>query len=291
MGKLVTVHEMIEEGSKRLEECNKANFKIEAELLALNVLGYTKLERILKANNKVAREDEETYWDYISKRCQGIPLQYITREQEFMGFPFYVDSNVLIPRQDTETLIEAIIDKSRETPFRNIIEIGTGSGCISVSLAKFLPYSEITAIDISANALEVARKNAKINQVEDRIKWIQGDLLTNYISDKKIDLIVSNPPYIRTQDCMELDYEVRKHEPNLALDGGRDGLDFYRKITRQSKEHLIENGMLAYEIGHDQSKDVYNIMDRNGFTNIRQIKDLAGRDRVVLGRFKGMLNE
>lgn len=291
MGKLVTVHEMIEEGSKRLEGCKKANFQVEAELLALYVLGYTKLERILKANKKVAREDEDIYWEYISKRCLGIPLQYITEEQEFMGLPFYVDSNVLIPRQDTETLIETIIDKSKETPFKNIIEIGTGSGCISISLAKFLPYSKITAVDISENALKIARKNAKINQVEDRIKWIQGDLLSNYISDKKIDLIVSNPPYIRTQDCMVLDREVREHEPNLALDGGQDGLDFYRKITSQSKEYLKENGILAYEIGHDQSNDVYNILKSNGFTRIRQIKDLAGKDRVVLGRFKSMLNE
>lgn len=280
--KLVIVHELIKEGHERLLSCNKPNPEIEAELLALYVLGYTKLERILNANAQVSKKDEIRYRALISKRCSGVPLQYITKEQEFMGLPFYVNSNVLIPRQDTETLVELLLNKAKQKPFKKIIEIGVGSGCISISLAKFLPDAQITGIDISTKALEIAKKNAKSNQVESRTQWIYGDLLKDY-KGGQVDLIVSNPPYIRSKDCTMLDENVKDYEPMLALDGGADGLDFYRRITKQSKIHLANGGMLAYEIGYDQSQEVRDIMEMNGFVQIEQIKDLAGRDRVVLG--------
>ncbi|HHX62996.1 MAG TPA: peptide chain release factor N(5)-glutamine methyltransferase [Epulopiscium sp.] len=280
---LVTVHQLVKEGHEALKDANKQNAMIDAELLALHALGYTRLERILNSNLGVSEQDQKTYRDYISKRCSGIPLQYIINEQEFMGLPFYVDPNVLIPRQDTETLVEVLIEKSKKQSFNKIVEVGVGSGCISISLAKFLPSSRITGIDISDKALEIAKRNAKKNQVEDRIQWSCGDLLNGYQSDEKVDLVVSNPPYITSKDCTELDEDVKEHEPMLALDGGEDGLRFYRDITKQAKNHLRQGGMLAYEIGYNQSKDVRDIMEENGFVQIEEIKDLAYKDRIVLG--------
>ncbi len=282
-GPLLTVHQLVKEGYTYLKDCHKQNASIDAELLALHTLGYTKLERILNSNLQVTEQDQKTYKEYILKRCSGIPLQYITNEQEFMGLSFYVDENVLIPRQDTETLVEVLIEKSKKKPFKRIVEVGVGSGCISISLAKFLPHTQITGIDISMKALEIAKKNAKKNQVDNRIQWLYSNLLSDYQSDQQVDLIVSNPPYITSKDCTELESDVKDHEPILALDGGEDGLNFYRKITKQAKRILVQGGMLAYEIGYNQSKDVRNIMVENGFLHIEEIKDLAYKDRIVLG--------
>lgn len=284
--KLLTLHQLIHSGEEILTAHHKADASIDAELLALYVLGYTKLERILNANLQVKKDDITLYKYYIKKRCQGIPLQYITNEQEFMGLSFYVDSNVLIPRQDTETLVEVLIEKSKQTPFNQIIEVGVGSGCISISLAKFLNYARITGIDISMEALKIAEKNAKANKVENQIQWICGDLLKGYNEEKKVDLIVSNPPYITTQDYYALDPDIKEHEPIIALDGGQDGLDFYRKITTQAKKHLVQGGMLAYEIGYNQGQAVMNILKKQGFIEVEIIRDLAHKDRIILGRIK-----
>lgn len=289
--KLLILHELIKAGQNELELCGKANASIDAELLALHVLGYTKLERILNSKLPVSESNETIYKESISKRCSGVPLQYITNEQEFMGLPFYVDEDVLIPRQDTETLVEVLIDKSKHISLKNIVELGVGSGCISVSLAKFIPDAQIIGVDISKKALQIAKTNAKSNQVEDRIQWVYGDLLNDYKSGEKADLIVSNPPYITSKDCTELEDDVKDHEPMLALDGGEDGLRFYREITRQAKKHLVLGGMLAYEIGYNQSKDVRDIMAENGFVQIEEIKDLAGKDRIVLGILEDRLTK
>lgn len=282
----LTVNQLIDYGVKILHSYHKVDAHIDAELLALYVLGYTKLDRILNGNQQVKDQHITQYKRYINQRCQGTPLQYITQEQEFMGLSFYVDHNVLIPRQDTEILVETLIKESRHTPFKNIIEIGVGSGCISISLAKFLPDAYITGIDVSKNALQIAILNAKKNGVQERILWEYGNLLNDYRGGKNIDLIVSNPPYIPTEDCNDLAEEVKKHEPMLALNGGTDGLDFYRAITVQAKNYLNTNGMLAYEIGYNQGQEVVNLLKENGFVKIELIKDLAGKDRVVIGRLE-----
>jgi len=282
--KPLTLHQLIYNGEEILTAHHKADAFIDAELLALHVLGYTKLERILNANLQVKDKDIALYKHYIKKRCQGIPLQYITNEQEFMGLPFYVDPDVLIPRQDTETLVEVLIEQSKQTPFNRIIEVGVGSGCISISLAKFLDNVTITGIDISTKALKIATKNAKINKVEDQIQWIHGDLLKDYKEGEKVDLIVSNPPYITTKDYHALDAEVKEHEPIIALEGGQDGLDFYRKITAQAKKYLVKGGTLAYEIGYNQGQAVMALLNKEGFIEVETIKDLTGKGRVVLGQ-------
>ena len=284
--KPLRLHQLIRKGEKILADHYKVDAAIDSELLALHVLGCTRLERILNADLQVKEEDLALYMYYIKKRCQGIPLQYITKEQEFMGLPFYVDPYVLIPRQDTETLVEVIIEKSKQTPFNRIIEIGVGSGCISISLAKYLKGVTITGIDISKNALKIAEKNARINKVEKDIQWVHGNLLKDYKSDQKVDLIVSNPPYIKTEDYHKLDPDIKKHEPIIALEAGQDGLDFYRRITTQARHYLAKGGMLAYEIGYDQGQAVMDLLNKHGFVDLELIKDLAHKDRVVLGRSK-----
>lgn len=284
---LLTVHQLVKKGQQALIGCNKGNAMIDGELLALYVLGYTKLDLILNHQLEVSAQDGRRYEELIEKRCSGVPLQYITNEQEFMGLPFYVDENVLIPRQDTETLVETLIGKAAENPMNRIVEVGVGSGCISISLAKFLPQAKIVGIDISAKALEIAKKNAQKNQVGNQINWLQADLLKGYKPDELVDLIVSNPPYISSEDCQGLELDVKEHEPMLALDGGQDGLSFYREITKQAKNYLVQGGMLAYEIGYNQSKDVRHIMEQNGFGQIEEIKDLAGKDRIVIGIWNG----
>ncbi len=284
--KQLNLHQLIDKGTRFLMQHGQADAHIDGELLALYAFGYTKLDRILKGKLPVTDDQARLYQSYLEQRSQGIPLQYISNEQEFMGLSFYVDPHVLIPRQDTETLVELLLEKSKTTPFRRIIEIGVGSGCISISLAKFLKKVDIIGIDISQEALAIADKNAKKHEVEDQITWLQGDLLTNYPAKQKSDLIVSNPPYIPKEDIKSLAVEVRKQEPILALEGGLDGLDFYRKITSQATDHLVQGGSLAYEIGYNQGQAVKELMTDNGFTQIEIIQDLTHKDRIVIGQLK-----
>lgn len=232
------------------------------------------------------------YRDLLLRRGAHIPLQHLTGEQEFMGFPFYVSEHVLIPRQDTEILVEEALKRLR-VGFR-ALDLCTGSGCIAVSLAKLGPDGaesqipeeaghvgvQIDATDISEAALAVARRNAKRNHAA--VRLIQGDLFENVSGP--YDMIVSNPPYIRTGVIAELDEEVRLHEPQLALDGHEDGLYFYRRIAGESSAYLKDGGFLLLEIGYDQSEAVEALLREAGFEEIRTVKDLAGLDRVVCAR-------
>ena len=201
-----------------------------------------------------------------------------------MGLDFYVQEGVLIPRPDTEPLVEELIELCRGKENLNILDIGTGSGAITISLAKYLNTSKVKSFDISDIALEVGKKNAISNEVDDRVEFIKSDLFSS-IENKSIqfDVIVSNPPYIPKMDIETLHIQVKDYEPYTALEGGEDGLDFYRSITEQSRMYLKENGILAYEVGHDQAQDVSEIMKSNGYTKIYTKKDLQGIDRVVIG--------
>lgn len=197
-----------------------------------------------------------------------------------MSLEFILNENVLIPRRDTEVLVETVIECVRDKPV-NIIEIGTGSGCISISIAAYCKNARITASDISSGAIGLAKINAENNAVSDRINFLTCDLFGNI--DNKADIIVSNPPYIKTAEISMLPENVRNYEPLTALDGGLDGLGFYREITQQSKNYLLPNGLLFFEIGYDQGHSVCNIMAESGYNNINCKKDLAGLDRVVYG--------
>ncbi|MEG0952150.1 MAG: peptide chain release factor N(5)-glutamine methyltransferase, partial [Niameybacter sp.] len=263
---------------------NKLDAAIDARLLALHVLQCNTAELIMHGNEKIAEHLKESYMYMIARRAQGTPLQYITNSQEFMGLEFYVDERVLIPRQDTETLVETIIEYSKKHVLQQAVEIGTGSGCISVALAHYIKNLHITSMDICENALDVARKNVQAHQLEDYITLANSDVFKAYDGEEEsLDMIVSNPPYITFEECKGLMQEVKEYEPRKALTDGGDGLKFYREITREGKKYLKQNGLLAYEIGYLQGKDVCAILEQEGFTQIKLIQDLAQRDRVVIG--------
>ena len=220
---------------------------------------------------------EHDFFASVDKRTEHVPLQYITGEQGFMGLTFNVNTNVLIPRQDTETLVEAALKIIR--PEYRVLDMCTGSGCIIISIKYNVPEVVATGSDISKQALLVAKDNAKKYGMN--IDFITGNLFDNISGD--FDVIVSNPPYIPTTDILTLMPEVRDFEPIGALDGGADGLEIYRQLIAGAKDHLREGGALLLEIGYDQAADVTSLMRENGFVAVEVIKDLSGHDRVVTG--------
>ncbi len=279
-----TIYEVMKWGEAVLESYKRPDAGIDAKLLMKDILGFDETKLLLERHQKLADHLKESYTYVIAKRAQGIPLQYITKSQEFMGLTFYVDDRVLIPRQDTETLIELLIQKNKEENFVKGVDIGTGSGCISISLTKYIEGLKMTAIDLSEGALEVAKKNVQIHQLEERIKLLQSNVLDAYNKKETVDLVVSNPPYISQDDCRELMVEVIGHEPRMALTDEGDGLSFYKRITKDAKEILKPGGIIAYEIGYNQAKEVTTILEAAGYVEIEVHQDLAGKDRVVMAR-------
>lgn len=278
------IRKLLEIGLDKLKKVTD-NSRREVELLILENTDLTKMDLILDLDKEISKDKYNEILEKINLREKGIPLQYIIGNQEFMGLPFKVNKNVLIPRQDTEILIEKVIELSSKKDDLKILEIGVGSGAISVSLAKFLKGSSILAVDISSYALEVAKKNAEINKVINQIEFLKSNLFENIEIGEKFDIVVSNPPYIPTKDIDDLQVEVKRHEPMLALDGGEDGLDFYKEITNNVNDYLKKDGLLVYEIGFDQGKDLKKIMS-DKFYEIKIWKDLQGLDRVVSGYLK-----
>ncbi len=248
--------------------------------------------------NECSDEQYIQYMKLVNRRITGEPFAYIVGHKEFMRLDFKVDKNVLIPREDTEILVQEIIRIANEREFMQeehdksnniesykenkkikILDMCTGSGCIAISLAKYVKNSELLAVDISENALAIARENATNNHVN--IKFSKSDLFENVL--EKFDIIVSNPPYIKSCIIENLQEEVKK-EPMLALDGGESGLNFYKKITREATNFLNKDGILAFEIGFDQGEDVSKIMKENKFKNIEIKKDISGNERIVVGK-------
>lgn len=280
----MTYRELLVQGENVLKVNNIGEYKVDAFYLLEYVFKIDKIFFLLKGTDNI--NDEVKIKEYIEKinvRANHIPLQHITNEQQFMGFKFYVDENVLIPRYDTEILVEKTLDlcKNIDTGSIEILDMCTGSGCIGISLKKLCRNSVVTAVDLSKKALEVARKNAKALDAD--ITFCESDLFEK-LEGKAFSIIVSNPPYIRTGNIDQLMDEVKIHEPFMALDGSEDGLKFYKAITLAATSHLKEKGYLIYEIGYDQADEVRAIMKANGFDDIETIKDLAGLDRVILGR-------
>lgn len=277
----MTIMDAIKKGMIELKNSNIESPKLKSRLLMQYVLNQTRQYIIVNDLNQISKEDEERYFVGISKLRADVPLEHITHQREFMKLNFYINENVLIPRQDTEILVEEVINIAKRIKNPKILDLCTGSGAIAVSLAKYLPESEITATDINNKALEIAKKNAKINEVENRITFISSDLFTN-IPEEKYDIIVSNPPYIKRNVIETLDEQVRK-EPYMALDGGLDGLDFYRKIIKNSYEYLKYHGFLCLEIGFDQKIDVIELIENEEkFENTYSKKDLFDNDRIII---------
>ena len=259
--------------------------KLDIEILLSKALGdVDRLYIHLNLHKELTKEQLDSFNKMIQDRLKGRPIAYIVNNREFMGLDFYVEEGVLIPRPDTEPLVEEVIELVKGKENLKIVDIGTGSGAITVSLAKYIKDCQVYSLDISDKALSIGLKNAISNKVEDKINFIKSNIFSG-IEDRglKLDVIVSNPPYIRRADINTLHTQVKDYEPYIALEGGEDGLDFYRDITRESVKYLKDKGILAFEVGHDQAEDVSEILKHNGYTNIYTKKDLQGIDRVVIG--------
>ena len=279
----MTIKQAIERGVAKLKLEKITTPKLKVRLLMQYVLEKPRQYLIIYDNEPLTRQQEDKFFDGISKLSKDIPIEHITHKKEFMKLDFFVDENVLIPRQDTETLVEEVIEIAKKINSKKILDLCTGSGAIAISLAKYLPNTQVTALDISSKALEVAKLNAKTNNVESQITFVESNLLEN-LPKEKYDIIVSNPPYIKQDIIKELDREVQK-EPHIALDGGKDGLDFYRKIIDSGYEYLKYGGYLCLEIGYDQKEEVMNLLDNNGqYINKICIKDLYDNDRVIIAK-------
>lgn len=278
----MTIHELLELGSKNLREVGQEEPKALAKRILAFLLKKDVSYLAIHPEEIVETKIETDFNEAIQKKQAGIPLQYITNMQEFMGINFYVDENVLIPRPDTEVLVEEVIKLAKEKENIAILDMCTGSGAIAIALAEYLTNAKITASDKSKKALVVAQKNAKNTKAS--IQFIESDLFGN-IKDK-FDIIVSNPPYIESDVIKCLDKEVQK-EPMMALDGGKDGLDFYRKIAKQARAYLNEDGYLALEIGYNQKEKVKELLKKEGYREIYSKKDFGDNDRIVIGKKVG----
>ncbi len=281
----MTISEAIKKGMIELKNENIEEPKLKSRLLMQSTLNQTRQYVIVNDMEELEKSKEKQYFSAIKILKKGIPIEHITHQKEFMKLNFFVDKNVLIPRQDTEILVEEVIKIAQKTNAKKILDLCTGSGAIAVSLAKYLPQSEITAIDISNDALKIAKKNAVSNNVENQITFISSDLFTN-LNEEKFDIIVSNPPYIKTNVIENLDIQV-KNEPHIALDGGKDGLYFYKKIINESYQYLKYKGFLCLEIGFDQKIDVIELIENtNNFDGTYSKKDLYDNDRIIITQMK-----
>ena len=290
----MTLREAYEYGQKQLQLAGIDDADLDAWYLLEFVTGISRTMYYVKMQDKILSEQEKQYREFIETRASHIPLQHITGVQEFMGLEFIVNEHVLVPRQDTEVLVESVLEVLE--PGMKVLDMCTGSGCILISLMKLYGTSqaettgEVTkdekmlcgvGVDISDEALKVAKANGE--KIGVKADFIQSDLFEKVSG--KYDVIVSNPPYIRTVVIEELKEEVKCHDPFIALDGKEDGLYFYRKIVEKSLEYLSDGGRLLFEIGHDQGEEVKKLMEQAGFTGVTVKKDLAGLDRVVLGKY------
>ncbi len=274
----MTYREAVEFGTKCLTDAGVPDAALDAWYLLQMVCRIERSYYYVHGEEDITQDAQKEYEIAVQKRAEHIPLQYIIGEQEFMGLRFKVNSNVLIPRQDTETLVEQVLKIVK--PGMKVLDLCTGSGCVLISVLKNAPELTGMGSDISKTALLVAKENAKLHEVD--AEWVRSDLFDNII--ETFDVIMANPPYIPTGEILSLMPEVRDFEPENALDGGADGLDFYRKIAGQVKDYLNPGGYVYMEIGYDQGEAVSELMRNAGFTEVEVIKDLARNDRVVKGK-------
>lgn len=293
------VKEMLTMGEKQLMDSDIADATRDCKILYCYMMDIPFSKIILEYQEVLQDRLCEKYFELIDRRSKGEPVQYIMGSQEFMGLEFIVNENVLIPRQDTETLVEDALEIINTGTLRgedmdvkrkewDILDLCTGSGAIGVSLARIANKVNVTCSDISEGAIKVAKENAQKHGVAKSVKFEQGDLFkpfSKHFRKQKFDMIISNPPYIKSSVIPTLQKEVCEHEPISALDGGESGLDFYERIVSGVGSHLRKSGVLLLEIGHDQGEAVSGLLSRNGeFTSIRVLKDLANRDRIVFAK-------
>lgn len=266
-----------------LKKYNVENARLDAEYIFAYVLGVKRISLMLNFDEEISEENKNLIRQYIVRRGKyREPLQYIVKEWEFYGYPIKVDERVLIPRQDTEILVEQCIYLMKEKENPKILDIGTGSGAISIALAKELPESEVLGLDVSDDALKMAVINRELNNVSN-LKFLKSDVF-QHVREKNYDLIVSNPPYIPVEEYNELMPEVKEYEPRMALTDGGDGYYFYKKISEESVNYLKNGGYLAFEVGYNQGETVSQLMEKNGFQIIGRVADYGGIERVIIGR-------
>lgn len=275
----MTRHKLLEQIKQRLTDAGVESAEYESRALLEWILEIDRSEYYMNPEKEVEKDKEERLAKICALREKRMPLQYIMEQTEFMGYSFYVNPHVLIPRQDTECLVELAVSRIGNLPER-VLDLCCGSGCIGISVKKLCPASKVTLLDISEEALNVAAYNAK--SLDANVEIIRSDLFKE-LHQEKYDYILSNPPYIKSQVIEELMPEVKEYEPRLALDGKEDGLYYYKKIIEQALEYLKNNGKLIFEIGADQGESVAYLMKQNGFTEVNVKQDLAGLDRIVLG--------
>lgn len=286
-----TLDGLLKEGIAVLEASGNVEARLDAWLLLEYVTKITRAYFYAHMSEEVTEETEKYYQELCEKRAQHIPLQHLTNQAFFMGYEFFVNEHVLIPRQDTEVLVEEAEKRLQTMENPKILDMCTGSGCILLSILADMEKVHGIGVDISEEALKVAEKNAENLQVSERVQFIESNLFSGVFFSEKdgndtgsYDILISNPPYIPTKEIEELMEEVRFHDPRLALDGHEDGLYFYRIITEESIKYLKPGGWLLYEIGCSQGEDVSRLLRDAGFENIAVVKDLPGLDRVVLGQ-------
>lgn len=281
-----TIKQLLDQGVIALKNKNIENPLLEAQLILAHNMNVDRLFILTNLEKTVEDNVIKSYIRDIERKSNGMPTQYIIGMQEFMGLDFEVTEDVLIPRPDTEILVGQVLESIEVNKNYNILDIGTGSGCIAVSIAKYAKNVIIHAVDISEKALKIAKYNAIKNNVEERIKFYQGDIFSPFIDNNiKFDRIISNPPYIERDEIQKLDVNVKDYEPSLALDGGEDGLEFYRRIISNAKSYMNDNGLIFFEIGYNQANSVEELLKNNLFADIIVTKDLAGLDRVIKSKF------
>lgn len=272
------LEELIKKSTIKLQKNNIDDYSIKLKIIIEYFFNIPINKIIVYMNKEVSSKENVEFEKILQKVINGIPVQYITNKQEFMGLKFYVDKNVLIPQPDTEILVEHVIEYCNNINYSlKILDLCTGSGAIAISLAKYIKNANIYATDISENAIEIANKNAKINKVG--INFIKSDMFEN-IEEKDFDIIVSNPPYIKTSVISTLSNEV-KNEPHIALDGGKDGLKFYNIICEKAEKYMNRNGIIFLEIGYDQKENIMNIFKKK-YREVYCLKDLNNNDRVII---------
>ena len=308
----MTLQQLLDQGTEQLRSAGVPDAGLDARYLLLDTFGLGLASFLADRGRNVdgmpgGAEKAQAYEALITRRAERIPLQQLLGVQEFMGLEFFVNEHVLIPRQDTETLVELVLEERKQRDL-DVLDVCTGSGCIAVSLARLGGYRSVTALDVSAEALKVAEKNAAalLGEYDGDFRLVQSDMFAGLEPEKqdvfpgqeigkaaasrdlprpshppRFDILVSNPPYIPSRVIEGLEPEVRDHEPRLALDGSQDGLKFYRILASEGKRFLRPGGAVYFEIGWDQAQAVSALLEQEGFARIRTVKDMAGMDRVV----------
>lgn len=280
----MNIGELLNYGYNKLKNANIETYKLDAQLLLAKVLNKDRLFIMTNRNFEAEAEDSEEYTRIVGLREKKMPVKYILGECEFMDINFYIKEGVLIPRPDTEVLVEDAIEAVKKYDYSNIADVCCGSGIIGLSIAQYIKNTKVSLYDISDTAIEVTRENIHRLNLYNRTEVYKSDLLNKAVeSNNKFDMILSNPPYIKKEVIPSLMEDVKNYEPYIALCGGEDGLDFYRKIIKQAETLLSDNGMIAFEIGYDQKEAVSSLLIAAGFKDIVCIKDFGGHDRVVKG--------